>query len=311
MSANKSIYLILAATISLLVFKAPEALSQEYFEPLRITHLHGLGQDFKNSSDKSTFYETSLDLTVPIQTQKLTDKGIVLLSGLSAEQTVITPRPDEADLKLYSLLLKVGMVKEFNSKWKGTFVLLPKIHSDFKQVSSKAYQLGGLALFKYSLSQDFNLRFGAYANSELFGPFIVPIFGIYLKKGKFEMSGNLPLKADMNYAFNKRFTLGASFTGFNKSFQIQDNGVERYLEKATNEIGAYTRLAIGILRFELFAGTSFLRTFKVFDMNDRVTAAFPLYKMGNNRVQLNPNIDNGLLVKASVFIRIPTSTETK
>lgn len=311
MILKKPIYFILFTFTSLLVLKANKGLSQEYFEPLKITHLHGLGQDFKNSTDKSTFYETSLDLTVPIQTEKLTNRGIVLLTGLSAERTVITPRPNQADLQLYAFLLKLGMVKEFNSKWKGTFVLLPKIHSDFKQVSSKAYQFGGLALFKYSLSKDFNLRFGAYANSELFGPFIVPIFGVYLKKGKFEMSGNLPLKADVNYSFSRTFTLGASFTGFNKSFQIQDNGVERYLEKATNEIGAYTRLAFGIVQFEMFAGTSFLRTFKVFDMNDRVTAAFPLYKLGNDRVQLNPNLDNGLLVKASIFIRIPTSTETK
>jgi hypothetical protein len=307
----KPTHFILLVFTSIFILKAEHAAAQEYFEPLKLTHLHGLGQNFNGSTDKATFYETSLDLTVPIQSKKLTDRGIVLLTGLSAEQTVITPRPSEDDLQLYSFLLKVGMVKEFNSKWKGTFVLLPKIHSDFKQVSSKAYQLGGLALFKYSLSKDFNLRFGAYANSELFGPFFVPIFGIYLKKDKFEMSGNLPLKADLNYSFTKMFKLGASYTGFNKSFQIQDNGVERYLEKATNEIGAYSRLSFGIVQLELFAGTSFLRTFKVFDMNDRTTAAFPLYKLGNDRTQLNPNIDNGLLVKGSLIIRIPTETNPK
>lgn len=273
---------------------------------LKIDHYQSIGQTFDSTNISVPLNETSVDLTIPIQSESLSKNRIVLLSGLSLDQCNVRLNPGSTMTTFYGTMLKIGIVKNHGTHWKGTYLVLPKIYSDFKSIGKNDLQIGAIGILKYEKSATLNYRVGAYFNTDLYGPFIVPIFGIYLLKNRLEINANLPLTADINYRLADYAKFGIRYSGFSKSYHL-NTALPTYVEKATNEIGPYVQFKIGIAHIQLFAGTSFLRNFRTFSVGDKTTATFPLYKLGNNRTQFNTDFGNGTILKCALIFRIPTS----
>ncbi|MEI6411493.1 MAG: DUF6268 family outer membrane beta-barrel protein [Bacteroidota bacterium] len=279
--------------------------AQQYFDVLKIDHLESLGQKFDSSNARIPLSETSIDLTIPIRSPALKKNGAVLLSGLFAEHNRVRLFPGAPLTNFYSVMGKVGIVKKHGAHWTGTYLLLPKLNSDFQSIGKHDFQMGAFALLKHEKSPGLNYKFGIYANTDLFGVFIVPMFGFYILKNKLEINANLPLNLDINYQLTPNLKAGARYSGFTKTYQLHTL-LPTYIEKATNEGGAYIQVKLGVSQLQFFAGTSFLRHFRTYAIGDKATLAFPLYKLGNDRTQLNPEFGNGLILKSSLIIRMPT-----
>src|SRR5690606_28468199 len=101
-------------------------------------------------------------------------------------------------------------------------ILLPKLSSDFKEINANDFQLGAIAILKYEKKDNLNYKLGAYYNSELFGPFFVPILGMYYlsPSEKLEIDLSLPLWADINYKVLEKVRVGANFAAFVRTYYL-------------------------------------------------------------------------------------------
>ena len=187
-------------------------------------------------------------------------------------------------------------------------MLLPKISSDLKKISSRDFQLGGVVLMKYIKTDRLNYKFGVYANSELFGPFIIPLFGFYYLNTteKLEAKVLLPLSVDLNYSIIKNIRVGLNFKGQARSYNLNtstETEVDRYLVKSTQDLYTYFQYETkNGFNLQLGLGRSLGRSYRIYD--EKISLGLPLLNFGDNRTQLNNDFSDSWLFKVSVFYRL-------
>ncbi|MFT5723317.1 MAG: hypothetical protein ACI9JN_000427 [Bacteroidia bacterium] len=279
------------------------AIAQDYIDLAKFDYAITPANTFDSAAATTTLREINGDLTVPI----VINDSFTFLTGITYDNIFASFDPDRKEESLTGVTLKLGANVKHNSKWSGTYMLLPKISSDFKFISNRDFQLGAVVLMKYIKTDHFNYKFGVYGNTELFGPFIVPIFGFYHlnPSEKFEAKVLLPLSVDLNYSMTKSVRFGLNFKGQIRSYNVNTTvGAEadRYLVKSANDV--YTYLQYGTkngLNFQLGVGRSVGRLYRMY--NDKVSLALPLFYFGDNRTQVNTDFSDSWLLKLSVFYR--------
>jgi hypothetical protein len=289
-----------------ILFRAGSICSQNYVDVLKVSASTTPFNTFDSSSNKTKIDQLDLDLTVPI---KMNDR-LCFISGVTTEH-IATKLFAEENIKSFgSTTLKIGAVKQFNNKWSATMLLLPKIASDYSPVSNKDLQLGAIAIIKHKKSDDLNYKFGLYYNSELFGPFFVPMVGMYYlsPNKKFEANIMLPLQADVNYKLHSFVNVGFNFSGQIRSYHLTDITTENrstYVARSTNEFSAYLKFNVTKnLSLQTKVGQSVGRSYRVYDENDKITCGLPATFIGNKRHQLNSNFSNGMVFQVTMLYRI-------
>lgn len=277
--------------------------AQAYVDILRVEQTVGLGQKHDSIAD-ARMSESVVDLTVPIV---LKGKKITPLVGFLAEYTMVHLVPDAGLSAFGAAAIKLGAVVKHREKFTGTYVLLPKWSANQFQLNSRTTQLGLLALWKWTKTQQLNFRAGVYANSELFGPFVVPVLGIYAANSRWECSANLPLQADLHRKFGQHFRAGLRFLGINKSHYLsRDFAKPRYIEKANNEIGLYLGANTKTVHLQVFFGHSFLRSYYTYAHGDKMSLALMAIKIANDRTRISESITNAWVAKVGLLLRLPT-----
>lgn len=279
---------------------------QDYINLGKFHYANTPVNQFDSATNGTRIQEYGLDLTLPI----VLDSTKTIITGLYAESVSTQTAPANSNLtSVYSTMLKVGMNFKYGDKWDGTYIFLPKISSDFKSIGSADFQYGAYALFKYKKRDNLNYKFGLYYNSELFGPFFVPIIGFYYlsKSEKLEMNFNLPISADINYKMNDRVRVGMNFLAFVRTYHLNepyDGNPNNYLTKTTNEIFGYLQFDVTkSLILQTKVGYSIGRNYRVYDIEDRITWGMSAFKFGDDRDQLNPDFSDGLIFRAKLIYR--------
>ncbi|MBL7871676.1 MAG: hypothetical protein JNM78_08710 [Cyclobacteriaceae bacterium] len=293
-------YLTKFSFVSLLLISSI-AQAQNYIDLLKIDYALGKGNNFKDGTGSSDVQEFTIDATVPIV---LSDKN-TFLTGLLFEQVRVTVYADQPDVSVYTLNLKLGLNTILSDTWSATFMTLPKISSDFETVGKNDFQLGLLSIFKKTINTNLNYKFGAYFNTELFGPFVVPLLGVYYKKNKWETTVMLPMSMDVNYLLAEPFRVGLKFSGFQKTFHLNTpyNG-DHYVTKANNELGGYLSYTYKNIYFVGMIGHSIGRSYRIYEVGNQLKLAISVVKIGDNRTQLNTDFEDGFVFRTSVFYRL-------
>jgi len=246
-----------------------------------------------------------VDLTLPVRLNERT----ALLTGLFFER-ITTKTSPIADLNtVYTANVRLGVNLQHSEKWSGTYLLLPKLSSDFKNISGKDFQMGALALLKYTKKENLNYKMGLYYNSELFGPFFVPILGLYYlsPNKRFESNLSLPLAADANYSLKPWLNAGLSFNAFVRSFYLNDPQFtedNEYLVKRTSEIFGY--LQFNVLKNIIIQpkiGYSIGRNYRIYDEHDKITFGIMAFSFGDERKQLNTDFKDGAIFSMRILYR--------
>jgi len=244
------------------------------------------------------------NLTIPVP---LND-NLTLLSGLIYELSTASFNPGRKEESLTGLTLKLGANVTHNSKWSGTYLLLPKLSSDLKKLAKKDFQFGAVVLMKYNKSNRMNYRFGIYSNGELLGPVIVPLFGFYYLSSSKKIEANilLPVAVDVNYSLTKHLRFGLNFKGQVRTYHL-NTAIRaekyRYLQRSINDLYSYFQYGINKdIHFQLGVGRSIGRSYRIYDAP--VSFAIPLVYFGNDREQLNTDFEDGWLFKISAFYRL-------
>ena len=149
--------------------------SQNYVDIARLHFNTSTLNKFSSSPTKTRVTEMGLDVTFPMA---LKNKD-ALLTGLAYERIDVRLADNEVYQSISSIAFRIGLNKKHNESWSGTYLLIPKLASDFEKWSGKNFQFGALALLKFTKHDQFNYKVGLYINSEQFGPFTVPLLGFY------------------------------------------------------------------------------------------------------------------------------------
>lgn len=286
--------------------------AQDYVDLARFQYLNSPLNTSDSLGDQVRVQEFSLDLTLPIPLKN----GHALLTGLYTEQLSVKSSPQNFNVEqVLGTQLKLGANIKHSEKLSATYMVLPKVSSDFVELGPNDFQIGGIALYKLQKKPNLNYKWGMYYNSELFGPFFVPLLGFYYqsKSKKFEMNFTLPVWADMNWRLSEWFTSGLTFSAFVRSYYLSPQstlGRDEYLVKASNELYGYGQFYLGkSVLLQTKVGWSIGRRFSTYDVQDRVTWGFSAFRFGDNRSELSPRFSDGLLLQARLIYRFHINKE--
>lgn len=281
--------------------------TQNYVDLAKISYAISPFNEYKDDSlnilPPTQIIEFSTDLTVPI----VLKNNKVIISGLIYEQ--INLRTENSDQLIYTINPKMGIKFKSSEKFSSTYIALPKLSSDLENIDEKHFQFGAIALYELTKNTNFKYKFGLYYNSELFGPFFVPLLGFYYLSNnkKFEANFTLPVSAQMNYKLNKWLSSGVSFSSFVKTYHLGDFN-NRYLVKYSNEIFATLQLDLKSYRLviEPQVGYSVARSYRMYASDDQINFGFSAFKFGDDRTQLNNDFNDGLIFKIRLLYRFVT-----
>lgn len=281
----------------LLIFFFPFiCLGQEYLDLFKIGYGQSFKNDFKEVDGNTRINSFKTILTFPIAF----NEHHALITGADFSFKKLQLYPEAKDSNLYSTMFTFGLASTWSKKWSTTFVLLPKIASDYSRVTQEDLFIGGIAILKFKKSENLLYRFGVYASEEAFGVFATPILGVYYMSPnkKFEIDLSLPIKGDMNYKLG-RATLGLDYFGISRSFNLHnENESAFYVDLNAIEFSTY-------LQFNLINKSILVKTklgyssddYKIFAKDDKMDFALSAFKFGDNRTQLNPTLQGSLFVK--------------
>lgn len=278
-------------------------ISQQYVDLFSINYGKSAATGYENNSQTTTITNFDTNITFPIA---LNEK-FAIISGVdfSINNLQLFPYSNYSDL--YLTRLKAGININHSENWIGTYILLPKMSSDYVNLSREDFYMGGVAVMKYKKSNNLTYKFGLYASNEAFGLFISPLIGLYYlsPNARFETNLYLPNDADFNYKFSDRNKVGIDFVARGKSFKLTNDGVRSsYAENNSLEFSSYLQnnaLHKNILiRLKLGFSTN---SFEVYPIDQKVAFATTLFRFGDNRTQLNSNLSSSPFLKIEAIYR--------
>ena len=281
--------------------------AQDYIDIANIYYAYSPANDYEDEIGQTNLSELALQLNFPFV---LNDKNI-LLTGLAANHDRLQLDANlDGPTSLNSLGLQIGLHHKYSKKWAASYILLPKIASGPGALTFKDLQIGVASLFSFVKNENLTYKFGVYANTEKFGLMIVPLAGLYYlsENRKIEITMLLPSMVNLNYALFNKTHVGIGFDSPTSSYYLNKplySDQNEYVVKVSNELFAHIKYQLGkSIYFKTEVGYPISRHYKVFKADDKVDFALGNLYFGDKRVQLNHNIDTGLIFKVKLVYRI-------
>jgi hypothetical protein len=196
-------------------------------------------------------------------------------------------------LSVRSISLPAAYIRQWkNDKQKTSFVFITRSnHKTSQRISSDNLQFGGAIVHSFIRKPGLVLKFGAYYNSEFFGPFVLPLAGIdWTVNEKLNIFGVLPGSMNLEFIISKHFHAGLAFRSYTNSYltagksylRVNDNHL-----KAVFDFYPFENILIGIE-----AGHSILRKYKTG------------IREGGNKDEYELDLKDGYLLKIALAYRL-------
>lgn len=290
----------------LIVFSSFLAVSQNYVDLVKLEYTTTPQNYFVVGNESTNLHKINGNLTLPIKLKS----GHSILTGMVFDQftTSLVPLSEQEIFSAYTF--KLGANIKHSKKWSTTALLLPKLASNFiEPITGKDFQLGILALAKNQKSEHFNHKFGAYFNTDRFGPFLVPLFGGYYQKNKWEIDAIIPSYTIINYSLISNLQIGANWRATVRSYNRQGPVIAIYdapfyVHHLSNEMAGHLQYEpIKGIIVRGMAGFSLGRSFRVYEDDDVIDFGLSLFRFGDDRIPLNVDFENGVFYRAEVAYR--------
>lgn len=289
--------------------------AQDYVDIFRIGYGETFNNNFEGTNSNTRIKSFEVGLTFPV----VLNENNALITGADFSVNNLQLFPEVERTSLYSTNIKLGLASTYSEKWSSTIVLLPKIASDYNDISGDDFYLGGFALLKLQKKENLIYRFGVYGSQEAFGFFTTPIIGWYYlsPNKKFEMDMSLPISADVSYSLGET-TIGMDYFGIGRSFNLktrlpagQDkNQPDTYVDLSSLDFAAYWQFNFldksVLLRTKLGYSTN---NYEVYTKGEKIDLGVSAFSFGDNRTQLNPNISGSLYAKIEAIYRFNLPTK--
>lgn len=277
--------------------------SQEYVNIFSVNYGENNTTSSINNSFISSIKTFETNLTIPFV---INDK-LIFITGVNFDSNTLQLFPNQNYNNLYSTRIKIGTKINHSEKWNSTYLLLPKIASDYVNISGSDFYLGGLIVWRYTKNKKQNFKFGLYSSNESFGLFISPILGLYYKSlnNRFETNLALPCEFDLNYGITNATKIGFEYVARGSSFKQTNNGIrDIYIENNSVEFATYIQNTSLYKKVLLRLKIGFSNNkFKAYSINQKIDLQFTNFKFGDNRTLLNDNLKSSLFLKLEAIYR--------
>jgi hypothetical protein len=285
--------------------------AQDYVDIIRMssnnTTLGNVENDYKTD-----VFNQQVQLYYPIRASK----NLVFITGFTFENTNLNLLSGSSRSEnLIMGRLNLGIKYTHSKKLKATYLLLPKVASNFNQIGLQDFQFGGLALWGYQVSELWKIKFGVYVSSENHGSTVTPLLGVWYRSRnkKFFINAVLPIRADINYTIVGNFSVGADLLTSVKAYDLASREQALYVQEESIRVGAYLSYAFldKALLLRLRAGFD-TTEYGLYDSGDIIGAqvlTFPV--QGDNRNRLNPEMNAGFYFGGDLIYRFDLSKEKK
>ena len=285
--------------------------AQEYVDVLKFGYSNTFDAKFEGTDESTNVNSYTAAITFPIE---LNEKH-ALITGIDFSSYHLLLSPDyNQTTTLYNTLLKIGLASSYSEKWSSTIVLLPKIASDYKNISGDDFYFGVYAIAKLKKNEHFKYRFGFYASTESFGVFATPIIGAYYlsPNNRFEVDAALPITANVNYKLGKA-AVGFNYFAIGRSYNIsQETSIPVYVDQRPIEFSSYFQYGILENSILLRAKVGYSsNTNEVYEQGDQLDFRISAFSFGDDRTQLNPDILGSAFIKFEAIYRIHFKEKNK
>jgi hypothetical protein len=278
--------------------------SQDYLDVFRISQNNtSLGNvDDGRETDVSNF-QAELLLPFPISSKTS------IVGGFTYENTRLALNFVGDRTNLSMARLNVGIKQDLGNKWNVTAVALPKLATDFDNVGSDDFQMGGIALFEKRYNSKKSLKFGGYVSSENFGTTITPLIGAWYKSSnkKFTVDAVLPIRAQVNYHLSDAWRVGANLLTSIKSYNLAELNSDFYVQEESIRFALTTSYGFEddtfILRGKVGLDTT---DYGLYEQGDVIGAQILTFQVsGDDRNRLNSEFDSSLYFGIDFIYRLP------
>ncbi|MCH8317028.1 MAG: hypothetical protein IIA88_00795 [Bacteroidetes bacterium] len=289
--------------LSIIFVATYSAVSQPFVDIANVQYQRFPGAPYIDDPNaRLTVGQVTGNLFLPLQ---LKNNDVIVL-GSSFDKFTFNHSSDTVDgSNLYTISLQLGGIKQWNEKWSTLMLVIPRISSDFVEISQKHYQLGGAVLFTYTKSNTLKYKFGLYYNREFFGNFFMPLAGFEWKVNeKLNIFGVLPGSMNVEYKLNKSLYTGIAYKSITTSYRLSDSLGSYYVREGHRFWGHWQLKGFinyyAVKNVALFAefGSTSWRRYEVYknsreNKKDPVTepgSFYPVYRIFKNGVFFNVGI---------------------
>tara|TARA_B100000575_G_scaffold294267_1_gene309091 strand:- start:3002 stop:3862 length:861 start_codon:yes stop_codon:yes gene_type:complete len=279
----------------------PNAFAQNYIDVFELESFSS-NRMLKNSDDQIKLSSYNINTIVPLFNGNTSSVALSL-----NYDNIETIKKGDKYFKVFSFATNLVFSKSHNEYLTVRYIFMPKLLGNSSKTNTKVTQLGFATLANKILNETTNVSYGFVYNNQLFGPFIVPLFGYYTKQDLIEVNVLFPQNIDINYKLNPNIFFGLKFNGKMNSYALESNTLDlvqnTYLSVNENQIGTYLDYNYKNFHINFFGGYSFMSSYKIFSDLDRTDFSLFMLKFGDNRNQLNNDLKNGFVIKSSMYYR--------
>ncbi|MCD4683646.1 MAG: DUF6268 family outer membrane beta-barrel protein [Bacteroidales bacterium] len=292
--------------LSLIVLFLSELYPQKTFTIAEVNYMLSPSNSYVQKDTTSDAHFISGFVNVPIV---ISEKS-TLLTGIRGNVWKVSYSPEQVwHETYYSLGLTLGYNHKFNEKKSFLFILLPRLNSDYKNINSNALQLGFFTTYSKRSSEKFLWKVGMYFNMEFFGPFVVPLFGLNWDVApKLNITGDLPIYAKIRYKIHDNFSTGVGYIALVSSYRLRGEFNDAYTSRYAIEPYAFAE--VKFLKQVYFTGKfgyTMGRKYPVYAKDDRLDWQLSFIKFGENRTQLNPEIQDNFFFELGLAFKVEVS----
>ena len=285
-------------------------ISQEYIDLFSINYGKSGETSFNDLSQNTTITTFETNVTLPI----VLNTKYAVITGINFGSNTLQLFPDSNYTHLYSTLFKAGINVNHSEHWKGTYILLPKVASDYINVSNEDFYFGGALVWKYKKNKNFSYSFGFYGSNEAYGFFASPIIGLYYHSpnSRFEMNFNLPSDGTINYSLTDKTQIGFDYVGRGSSFKLTTATIRStYVENNSLEFSSFIQRSFFnniLLRLKIGFSTN---QFEVYPIDQKLDLKISVLKFGDHRTQLNTDYSSSAFFKIEGIYRFDIGINKK
>ncbi len=248
----------------------------------------------------------------------LSDFGVQLAAPIPFKKDTMVIQPSfnwlhfkydnhHPDMDLYGVAVPVIYFRNWSKRFKTIFSVIPRLHSDFHNLSSDHLQFGGALVFAYRANDRLEYELGGYYNREFFGHFFVPFIGLnWDMSDRFRIRSFFPRFVSLEYLPEKDWVMGLKYTTGTFSYRIGEGGADQYMERRFGDITAFTEWYIyKNVVLQIRFGHSFIRELEIYDKDDQLDFTIMAWPFEtDNRTLLNEHIKNGVVLQVGIIYRV-------
>lgn len=278
------------------------SLAQDYIDLVKVSYNQAtLGNVDNDNETKVGNTNAEVYFPLPVSSK------LVAIAGFTYENTRLGLNHTDMRSNLIMTRLNLGVKYEHGNNWSGTYVMLPKLASDFDDLGNDDFQMGGLALLEKRYSGSYSLKFGAYLSSENFGTTLTPLVGLWYKSNnqKFYINATLPIRADANYSLTDKLSVGANLLTSVKSYNLGQTNSLAYVQEESIRFSLFT--AYGFMDNALIVRgrVGFDTTdYGLYNQGDEVGLQILTFQVGgDDRNRLNSEFTSSVFVGMDLIFR--------